>query len=202
MALRRVLASLTQSPARNWRRPEFYRLRAGRVITVTGLNDEDCTAALKELGADIGVVGCARILCPDVFNVFPLGVLNIHPGLIPEYRGRSPVEWALLEGGDAGATLHFIDAGVDTGPIVGREIVPFRKGDTIRAVYRRADAAGIDMLVAALGKAMRGEQIPADAQPPAAKRPYRSVPQHLVRTAQRRLDEHVSRGPVAPLPDR
>ena len=189
LAVRRLHAAVTAPASRNWRRPEFYRARArvGEVITVPHLNSEQTVRALKEIGADIGIIGCAGILRPDVFNSFRLGVLNIHPGLIPEYRGRSPVEWALLEEGDIGVTLHFIDAGIDTGPVVSREHVLLQPGDTIGSVYRRADRIGLELLLAALERARSGVGIPSTRQSASSKPAYSSMPQALVKVARRRL---------------
>ncbi len=202
LAVRRFHAALTSPSSCNWRRPEFYRSRARRVIPVSDLNSEESVRALKELDADIGIIGCAGILRPDVFNSFRMGVLNIHPGLIPEYRGRSPVEWALVEGGEVGVTLHFIDAGIDTGPVVSREPVPLQPGDAIGSVYRRADCIGLEFLVGALHLARSGAEIPCTRQPAPPKPAFRSMPHGLVNVARRRLIERVSRETAPAVPSR
>ncbi|MFW6056808.1 MAG: formyl transferase [Chloroflexota bacterium] len=202
LALRRFYATLTSPASCNWRLPEFYRSRARKVIPVPGLNSDECIRAVKALDADIAVIGCAGILRPDVFESFRMGVLNIHPGFIPEHRGRCPVEWALVEGDDPGVTLHFIDAGVDTGPVVARRAVPLQPGDTIGSVYRRADRIGIELLVAALNLARSGEEIPCTRQPVASKPAHRSMPQRLLKVARRRLIERVSREAAPAEPSR
>jgi hypothetical protein len=189
MGLRRLHASLFQPASHNWRRPESYRSKAGRVITVAHLNSDESVAALSALDADVGVVGCSPILRPEVFGAFRLGVLNIHPGLIPEYRGRSPVEWALFEGGNVGVTLHLIDAGIDTGPVVSRRTVPLQAGDTVRAVYGRAYSIGVTLLVETLRRMMRGEEVRAEPQPPPVRKAHGSLPHPLFGQVCRRLAE-------------
>ncbi len=202
LALRRFHATLTSPASCNWRRPEFYRSRAPQVIPVSGLNSDECIKALRALDADIGVVGCAGILRPDVFESFRMGVLNIHPGFIPEHRGLRPVEWALVEEDELGITLHFIDAGIDTGPIVARQPVPLQSGDTIGTVYSRADRIGLELLIAALKLARSGAEIPCTRQPAPMKPAYSSMPQELVKVARVRLTERVSREAAPAEPSR
>jgi len=66
---------------------------------------------------------------------------NLHPGYLPWGRGYYPVFWALWEGTPAGATLHEIDAGVDTGKIVAQELVPHTEWDTGWSLLQRVRAA-------------------------------------------------------------
>ena len=65
------------------------------------------------------------------------GALNLHPGFLPWGRGWHTPSWALLEGSPAGATLHFMDEGLDTGDIVAQERLEVSPGDTAHSLYRR-----------------------------------------------------------------
>src|SRR5436309_2693224 len=56
--------------------------------------------------------------CCAVIEAFRLGILNAHIGVLPAYRGMNVAEWAALEGGSVGCSVHFIDTGIDTGPIL------------------------------------------------------------------------------------
>jgi Formyl transferase len=73
----------------------------------------------------IGVHAMGVIYRPEVFAQFQKGILNAHIGMLPEYRGRSVMEWSILAGCDTGVTVFFMDAGIDT----GREIVLQQKVD-------------------------------------------------------------------------
>jgi methionyl-tRNA formyltransferase len=81
-------------------------------------------ARLKRLRLDIGLHNLGAIYRDETIKAFGSGILNPHIGLLPRYRGRSVMEWSLLEGQPTGITLFFIDSGIDTGPrIVLREEV-------------------------------------------------------------------------------
>ncbi|MGH8143419.1 MAG: formyltransferase [Steroidobacteraceae bacterium] len=67
---------------------------------------------------------------------------NVHGSLLPKYRGRAPVNWAVLHGErKTGATLHAMSARPDAGPIVGREVVPIQPDDTALEVFRKVTVA-------------------------------------------------------------
>lgn len=64
---------------------------------------------------DIGLHKSGTIYRESTINCFRLGILNPHIGILPRYRGRSVVEWAIVEGGPVGISVFFIDSGIDTG---------------------------------------------------------------------------------------
>jgi len=72
-------------------------------------------AQLKKLKFDIGLHNSGMIYRQDTIDSFRLGILNPHIGLLPEYRGRSVMEWSLLKNDPVGISVFFIDAGIDTG---------------------------------------------------------------------------------------
>lgn len=100
-----------------------------RHIRVPHHNQAECQAALTELGPELLVLGGTRILRRHIFEC-ATDTLNAHPGLLPEVRGSASVAWAIATDQKVGCTCHFIDAGVDTGPIVGRRELPVRRGDS------------------------------------------------------------------------
>jgi methionyl-tRNA formyltransferase len=88
---------------------------------------------IRGAGKDTSVLGFVNGLCPDLiwvtdyryilpshlFSVAKFGAINLHPSLLPNYRGRASINWAILNGEDEiGLTAHFIDEGVDTGDII------------------------------------------------------------------------------------
>lgn len=100
-------------------------LADGRVIVFRHpLNDARTLMRLKRLRLDIGLHNLGAIYRDETIKAFSSGILNPHIGLLPRYRGRSVMEWSLLEGQPVGITVFFIDSGIDTGPrIVLREEV-------------------------------------------------------------------------------
>ncbi|HEX8775840.1 MAG TPA: formyltransferase family protein [Pyrinomonadaceae bacterium] len=107
-------------------RGRALRLLAGGCVHLFGhpLDDPRTLARLKRLQLDMGLHNLGAIYRDETIKAFRTGILNPHIGLLPRYRGRSVMEWSLLEGQPAGITLFFIDSGIDTGPrIVLREEV-------------------------------------------------------------------------------
>lgn len=86
---------------------------------VTSHNAEDCVRLLRSLDADILLnAGTPNILKTATLRSARRGVLNSHPGLLPQYRGRTCVEWAIYNDSPVGATCHFMTESVDEGPVV------------------------------------------------------------------------------------
>jgi formyltetrahydrofolate-dependent phosphoribosylglycinamide formyltransferase len=97
------------------------------------------TRVLEDARAElVCLAGYMRILSPDFVARWRGRILNIHPSLLPRYRGTSPQRRA-LEAGDreSGCTVHFVDEGTDTGPIVLQRVVPIRPGDTEESLSER-----------------------------------------------------------------
>ncbi|MEC9366328.1 MAG: methionyl-tRNA formyltransferase, partial [Chloroflexota bacterium] len=83
---------------------------------------------LKNFDADIAVVAAYGILLPpDVLNAFRHGCINLHPSLLPKYRGASPVSSAILAGDEyTGVTIIQLDSGLDSGPILSQEKIKLK----------------------------------------------------------------------------
>jgi Formyl transferase len=91
-------------------------LVTGRLILLgRPFHDEQSVETLKKLNLEVGLHKAGVIYRDVTINAFGLGILNHHIGLLPAYRGRSVVEWSLLQGDSVGITVFFIDAGIDTG---------------------------------------------------------------------------------------
>ena len=94
---------------------------------VAACNDQnapDSIARLQEWSPDLIIFTGGNILRSQLLDVPRLGVLNVHLGLLPEIRGMSTLEWSLLTRVPVGVTIHYIDAGIDTGPILRRYEFP------------------------------------------------------------------------------
>ena len=79
------------------------------------LQDPDTNAQLKQLKLDVGLHKSGQIYPAETIACFRLGILNAHIGLLPKYRGRSVMEWSLVQGDPTGISVFFVDAGIDTG---------------------------------------------------------------------------------------
>lgn len=121
---------------------------------------------LLEEGLDLLVVGAfGQILPARILEAPRLGTLNLHPSLLPAYRGGWPIEWQILQGERCGgATLHWMVEAVDAGPLALRRELPIGPRDSYDDVYTRAHAAGEELLRALLLEPV--DKWPRTAQPP------------------------------------
>ena len=104
-----------------------------------GEAEQRCIALMRERGVDTVVLaGFMRIVKPGLLAAFPHRVLNIHPALLPAFPGLHGWAQALEYGAKvAGCTVHFVDAGTDTGPIIVQRAVPVLEGDTPETLHAR-----------------------------------------------------------------
>jgi len=115
--------------------------------------------AVTESGAELVVLaGFLRILEPEFIEVYRNRIINVHPSLIPEFCGKGfyglKVHEAVIESGVkcTGATVHFVDEGCDTGPIIIRKIVKVEAYDTPESLQRKVmEEAEWELLPAAIG---------------------------------------------------
>jgi methionyl-tRNA formyltransferase len=86
-----------------------------------------------------------RILPEEMLTAAGIGAYNMHGSLLPKFRGRAPVNWAVLKGEtQTGATLHVMTERADRGPIVDQEAVPIGPDDTAFEVQKRVTAAAVE----------------------------------------------------------
>ena len=104
-----------------------------------GPAEAECVRLLKEAGVDTVVLaGFMRIVKPGLLAAFPNRVINIHPALLPSFPGVHGWTQALEYGCKvAGVTVHFVDAGTDTGPIIVQKAVPVLEDDTPETLHAR-----------------------------------------------------------------
>ncbi len=101
--------------------------------------DEALVDALREHGVElVCLAGFMRIITPVLIDAFPHAIMNIHPALLPSFPGLHPQRQALNHGVKiAGCTVHFVDTGTDTGPIICQAAVPVMEGDTEETLSAR-----------------------------------------------------------------
>jgi phosphoribosylglycinamide formyltransferase 1 len=101
--------------------------------------DREVVAALQERQVDlICLAGFMRVLSPYFIRAFPGRILNIHPALLPAFPGLDAQKQALDYGVKfSGCTVHIVDEGVDTGPILRQAVVPVLDGDTVETLSAR-----------------------------------------------------------------
>jgi phosphoribosylglycinamide formyltransferase-1 len=116
-------------------------------------------AALQRAQVDLIVLaGFMRILKGDFLRAFPERVVNIHPALLPSFPGLEAWKQALDYGVKVtGCTVHFVDQGIDTGPILGQQTVPVLDDDTPATLHERIQQAERVLYPTTIAALLRGE---------------------------------------------
>jgi folate-dependent phosphoribosylglycinamide formyltransferase PurN len=117
------------------------------VVTCGDQNSPDSIAQLREWSPDLIIFTGGNILWQQLLQVPRLGVLNVHLGLLPEIRGMSSPEWSLLNHVPPGVTIHYMDAGIDTGPIIQRwELPESRRCESLSDLRDKLVAFGVEKI--------------------------------------------------------
>ncbi|MBW3633200.1 MAG: hypothetical protein KY456_09245 [Chloroflexi bacterium] len=132
---------------------EIQRFATGKAIPVVWVKSAaEATDAMRMIAPEVAVAACFPWrLPPAALDIPPLGILNVHPSLLPAGRGPEPVFWTLRRGEPGtGVTVHRMDAGFDTGPIVAQAEMAIPDGIRAPALERDLMARGGSLLVEAL----------------------------------------------------
>lgn len=136
------LALLTSSPGRASHADELRSLCAylddDHILVGNDFREEVGIALLGRLELDYIVGVHFPYIVPETVLTIPtIGVLNLHPAYLPYNRGWHTPSWGILEGTPVGATLHFMDQGIDTGDIIHRKRIEVSPGETAHSLYQK-----------------------------------------------------------------
>lgn len=124
------------------------------------LRDE--TGTLRALSPDIMVTAAyGQILTQEILDIPPFGVINVHASLLPEYRGSSPIQWAIIDGKkETGVTIMQTERGLDTGDILRVRKTPIGSDETAGQLSDRLAAIGAEEAVKTLDDIAAGRAEP------------------------------------------
>ncbi|KQL34829.1 MULTISPECIES: phosphoribosylglycinamide formyltransferase [Bacillaceae] len=111
-------------------------------------------AHLKELNVEfIVLAGYMRLIGPTILDSFPGKIVNIHPSFLPLFPGKDAIGQALLAGVEStGVTVHYVDEGMDTGPIIAQEEILIEKGDSKESLEQKVHSVEHVLYVQTLKK--------------------------------------------------
>jgi methionyl-tRNA formyltransferase len=133
-------------------------LPASRVFDASRLREPAILEAIEALGADLALsISLDYVLRPELISLFPGGVLNLHAAYLPYNRGQYPNVWSIVEGTPAGVTLHYVDAGIDTGDIVAQREVAVEPADTGETLFRKLEQASVELFRESWGEVRSGK---------------------------------------------
>jgi phosphoribosylglycinamide formyltransferase 1 len=157
-------------------RPEAFALERAKSAGVPALSfshhsyasreafDSALSEALRAHGAEwIVLAGFMRLLSPGFLRVFKGRVLNVHPALLPAFPGTHAIRDALAHGVKVtGCTVHWVDEGVDSGPIVAQRALSIRDDDTEQSLAERLHAVEHELYVQVLADLAAGRVRPPE----------------------------------------
>ncbi len=148
---------ITSSPVK-----ELALSRGVEVVQPETLKDSNVAEHVTGLKPDLIVVAAyGRIIPSEILSIPEFGCLNVHPSLLPCYRGSSPIATAILRGDEVtGVTIMLMDKGMDTGPILTQKSLSISAEDTTGSLTARLAQVGAELLMEALPLWLEGKIIP------------------------------------------
>ncbi len=139
------------------------------------LKSSEAVSWVAQRTPDLLVLAFVTSFVPqEMIALAPLGGINYHPSLLPKYRGGSAINWAVINGEtETGVSIHYIDEGVDTGPVLLQEKVVVEPDDTVKSVYFaklypmgiRMIAQAVELIRTGQAKAVQQDETRASFQP-------------------------------------
>ena len=116
--------------------------------------NKEIVDTLKDINPDvICVVAYGKIIPKEILEIPKYGCVNVHPSLLPQYRGSAPIQWAILNGDkETGVTTMYLDEGMDSGDIILQTKTPIDKDETSGELWDRLSKIGAELLVETLEK--------------------------------------------------
>mgnify|MGYP001307477951 CR=1 FL=1 len=129
-------------------------------------NQKDAVEFLLRIKPDLIIVySMSHLLCKEIIEIPKLGIFNLHPSLLPKYRGPNPLFWTYYNQDKiAGMTLHYIDQGEDTGDIIFQKEVKVKLGLEIEILQEKFNAIGSELIFRLIETLKQGESLPRKSQ--------------------------------------
>src|SRR5580658_1407543 len=129
-----------------------------RILQPEKLKNPAFVDELRTFAADLQIVVAFRMLPEIVWNMPPMGTVNLHGSLLPQYRGAAPINWAVINGEkETGVTTFKLQHDIDTGNILLQERFPIGEQDTAGDVHDRMKEIGAQLLVRTISGLVNGE---------------------------------------------
>ena len=174
-------------PERGFSLEDLGRKHRFAIHAAGNLNEAEAIGILRSLQADLGIVLGTRILKPAIFTVPRLGCINLHKGRVPDYRGMPPGFWELYDSvKEAGVTVHFVDAGLDTGDVVIVSKVAILPTDTPDSLLEKLHTEGTRAMTQAVAAIEAGTAV-RQPQPKGTGKAHTKPTRREVRELQKKL---------------
>ena len=119
-----------------------------KLLCLSSFKDEKLYRALKKLNPDLFIVVAFKIIPQKFLNIPKLGAINLHASLLPNYRGASPIQYALLNGDKkTGVTTFFMDDKIDNGKIIMQKEFKINDNDNYASLMKKVESHGSDIVI-------------------------------------------------------
>jgi methionyl-tRNA formyltransferase len=144
--------------------PSYCSAKKIPFISVKTLRDKEVLEKIREKDAEVAVLGYFGLIIPqELLSIFPKGIVNIHPSLLPKYRGPTPVQTAILNGDKkTGVSIILLDNEVDHGPILFQKEKEMLPSDTTDSLHEKLFSLGAELVEDVLPKYLQGELQPIE----------------------------------------
>ncbi|MBS3116480.1 hypothetical protein J4421_02680 [Candidatus Woesearchaeota archaeon] len=130
--------------------PREIAKKLGIPYHIVAHNSKECEELIRKFDLDIGIILGARILKKQVIDAFKIGIINMHPGSLPENRGLDNLKWAILQEYKQAVSCHFISTEIDKGPLIVKREIEVYDDDTLVDVFLRLQNMELVLLIEAL----------------------------------------------------
>lgn len=158
-----------------------------RILQPEKLKDPDFIKELQSLKADVQVVVAFRMLPELVWNMPPLGTINLHGSLLPQYRGAAPINWAIINGEkETGVTTFKLQHEIDTGDILLQEKIEIAEDETAGSLHDKMMYTGADLLLKTIKELEKGtlKEVPQNSPFTIHNSPPRHAPKIFTETCE------------------
>ncbi len=161
------------------------------------INSKDFASYMRVIGPDIVAVLGSSVIKPEIMVIPSVAMINLHSGLSPYYRGTWSYGWPIVndDPGYIGATVHHVNAGIDTGDIISQTRPVLDSSDDLNAIFLKVIAEGIELVADAIEKIHGSSGVTAYRQPRIAGGLYRT--KDLTSYAARRCLKNLAGGTIA-----
>lgn len=178
--------------------PKVAAERLGIPYYVVAHDSPEAVELLRRSQCDLGIVAGARILKRPVIDCFKIGIINFHPGLIPESRGLDAMLWSIYRDIPLGVTAHLIDERVDAGTILIKKRIPIHTDDTVWDLSERLYETQLDLLAPAIRAALEIANGTVQAESVGKSSYNRKMPADLERATLEKLPDYIRRFAAQP----
>lgn len=163
-----------------------YAVEKGlHILQPEKLKDPEFLEQLRSLNADLQVVVAFRMLPEAVWNMPPMGSVNLHGSLLPQYRGAAPINWAVINGEkETGVTTFKLKHEIDTGDILLQRSFPIGENETAGEVHDRMKEIGAELLVKTVKGLAEGSltEVPQNLKPQTSNPELKHAPKLFTET--------------------